>query len=172
MLAHVKYLWYVLRHRWFVMLACFRCGLIWRGLTHDLSKFRPSEWFPYVASFYGPQYPPLQDTHGDARNDALSSGRFKERIRARFDHAWLLHQKRNDHHWQWWILVNDTDGTYPTPMSDRARQEMLADWRGAGRAQGKPDTVGWYMKNRDKMVLHADTRAWIESQLLKGGARW
>lgn len=45
-------------------------------------------------------------------------------------------------------------------------KEMLADWQGAGRAQGHGDnTLGWYAKNRDKMLLHPETRAWIEQQI-------
>jgi hypothetical protein len=50
-------------------------------------------------------------------------------------------------------------------MPDKYRREMLADWRGAGRALGKPDTQAWYAANRDKMKLHPETRAWIEQQL-------
>lgn len=34
-------------HKWLVMKHCFRLGLYWRGLTHDLSKYMPSE-FAYV----------------------------------------------------------------------------------------------------------------------------
>lgn len=47
-------------------------------------------------------------------------------------------------------------------------KEMLADWRGANKAQGgdgKADSLKWYEKNRTKMVLHPDTRIWIEEQL-------
>ena len=53
----------------------------------------------------------------------------------------------------------------PLPMPDRYRREMLADWRGAGRAYGNPDTRKWYEKHKHKIIIHAETRAWIESQL-------
>ena len=43
--------------------------------------------------------------------------------------------------------------------------EMLCDWRGAGRAQGTPDTAAWYMAHGHKMQLHTGTRAWVERQL-------
>ena len=49
--------------------------------------------------------------------------------------------------------------------SDLARREMLADWRGAGKALGTPDTAAWYTANRENMILHEDTRAWIEKEL-------
>ena len=44
--------------------------------------------------------------------------------------------------------------------------EMLADWRGAGKAQGKSDTRGFYIANKDRMTLHPETREWIEKQLV------
>lgn len=50
-------------------------------------------------------------------------------------------------------------------MPDVYRREMLADWRGAGRATGNPDTKAWYLKNRHNMRLHPDTRVWIEREL-------
>jgi len=58
-----------------------------------------------------------------------------------------------------------SDKIVPLPMPDRYRKEMLADWRGAGRAYGNQDTVGWYVKNRDQIQLDGITRDWIEIQL-------
>ena len=34
----------VTRHRRLVRKNCFRVGLYWQGLTHDLSKFTPTEF--------------------------------------------------------------------------------------------------------------------------------
>jgi len=143
---HWRYFSYVLRHKWFVFVECCKLGVPWRGVAHDLSKFRPSEWIPYARYFYG---------------DYLS----KEGVERSFDLAWLHHQKRNKHHWQWWVLPLDDGGQKILPMPDVYCKEMLADWYGAGRALGKPDTVAWYVRNRDKMLLHHETRAWIEQQL-------
>jgi hypothetical protein len=42
---------------------------------------------------------------------------------------------------------------------------MVADWIGAGLAQGKPDVLGWYLANEHKMLLHSDTRASVERLL-------
>ena len=49
---HLKYAGYVFRHKFYVALACFKQGLYWRGLTHDMSKFLPTEWTPYAEFFY------------------------------------------------------------------------------------------------------------------------
>lgn len=157
--AHLLYLKYVLRHKWFVFLACLEFGLIWRGIRHDWHKFLPSEWFPYVNFFYGKKSEPIQ------RRDSTGYYKPTDTGDAAFDFAWLLHQKRADHHWQWWVLPEDDGGLKVLKMSDAAMKEMLCDWRGAGRAQGKPHTWQWYEVNKGKMQLHPETRAWIEQEL-------
>lgn len=172
MIAHWKYLNYVLRHKWYVFLWCCRYWIPFAGIVHDLSKFHPSEWFPYVDYFYGGdpersyggnRYP---DRHyGDWRN-YMGEKYTQAWVDARFDAAWNHHQKRNPHHWQYWVLHEDSGKTACIAMPDRYRREMLADWRGAGMAiNGKDDTRNWYLKNRTNMLLHPNTRQWIESEL-------
>jgi hypothetical protein len=156
MSQHLQYLRYVLRHKWFVFLAGFDlCVPIWRLIVHDWTKFQPVEWFPYVRFFYG---------NGRSR-EQLGSYSADQVQDGDFELAWNHHQKRNDHHWQYWIRFGD-DGTVLTiPMPDVCRREMLADWRGAGRALGKTDTPAWYEANKEKLQLHPETRAWVEVQL-------
>lgn len=165
MCKHWRYLKYVATHKWYVFLECWKLGIPWQGIIHDLSKFRPSEWFPYVEYFYGPKKPKLMDTHGEARQVALNTGYYHEIGIVAFDTAWLKHQHRNPHHWQYWVLSQDDDGIKVLDMPDKYRKEMLADWRGAGKAQGKPDTAAWYKANKHKMKLSPKTRFWIESRL-------
>lgn len=50
-------------------------------------------------------------------------------------------------------------------MPERYRREMLADWIGAGAAQGTPDTRGWYAARGKNLPLGPETRAWVERQL-------
>lgn len=161
---HVKYLKYVLRHKWFVSLECFRHKLYLRGLLHDLSKFLPSEWFPYVNFFYGKPQSFVE----------TKTGYYKPTVTGdlAFDFAWLLHQKRNDHHWQWWILPEDEGGVKLLEMDVDAVFEMLCDWCGASRAQGNGGWEGvfkWYEVNGHKMQLHKDTRDLVESILTHKG---
>jgi hypothetical protein len=41
-MKHVRYLSYVVRHKWFVLLAGIKTGApLWRLLIHDWSKFAP-----------------------------------------------------------------------------------------------------------------------------------
>jgi hypothetical protein len=141
-MKHLDYACYLARHKYYVFLECWKLGIAWQGFVHDWSKFLPDEWLPYAEYFYGWGY-----------------------NQSEFDKAWLLHQKRSPHHWQYWVLMEDSGKTKALDMPLRYRKEMLADWRGAGMAQGKPDTAAWYAKNKERMVLHPDTRAWIEKML-------
>jgi hypothetical protein len=155
---YYKYFRYVLRHKWYVFIEACKLGVPWRGFVHDLSKFLPSEFAPYANFFYG------KKTVFKGRDE---SGYYKPVNTGddKFDYAWLLHQKRNKHHWQWWLLPTDEEGNKVFDMPVQYRKEMLADWRGAGKALGTPDVLKWYVKNRDKMVLHPETRKWVEDEL-------
>jgi hypothetical protein len=155
------YFKYAMRHKWYVFLECWKLGIPWLGIIHDMSKFYPSEWMPYMRHFFnsdGSLRPKTRDKTGYYKPTDTGDDDF--------DGAWFLHQKRNKHHWQWWILPEDSEGLKTIPMPERYMKEMLADWRGAGRAQGTPDTPGWYRANGHKLQLHSVSRAWIERRLL------
>ena len=145
-----------MRHKWYVFVECVKAGEIWRGITHDLSKFRPDEFIPYAKYFY--EYMPHKDEidfFGDDRE-------YEEE----FNYAWLRHIHRNPHHWQHWMLQEDDGDALLMEMPLRYKREMLADWRGAGKAiNGFDDTTNWYLKNRDKMKLTALTKTYIERKL-------
>lgn len=146
---HLAYLRYVLRHKWYVFHACLELRVpLHQAILHDWSKFLPSEWFAYVATFYAP---------GGSKRYIESSD---------FDRAWNRHQKIQPHHWQFWLLSMDSGTTHPLEMPERFVREMVADWVGAGLAiTGKREVMSWYLKNRDKMQLHLKTRARVEQLL-------
>lgn len=158
-MKHLRYLRYLLRHKWFV----FRAGLrlrvpIHQLVFHDWHKLLPDEWFPYANYFYG-NYPSVQDIHGDQRNWI---SQYKEDVERDFDRAWLLHQKRSRHHWQSWVLLEDDGAIKPLPMPQNDIREMVADWMGAGKALNNLDVGSWYLHNRHKMRLHLATRSLVE----------
>lgn len=144
-----KYLKYIIRHKYYVAQECFKYGLYWRGIMHDMSKLLPSEFFAYADYFYA---------NGDERA---------------FDMAWLKHQKRNDHHWQWWILNEDSGASKYMEMSWDAMTEMICDWVGAGKAMGKVspkddpfyETRAWYRANQNKIRLNITTRQWVKFRI-------
>ena len=153
-----KYLRYVLRHKLYVYLEGRKLGVgRLQLLKHDLSKFRPDEFLPYARYFYG-----RRDIPEGYREAYYVVGK----IQRDFDKAWLLHQHRNPHHWQYWVLPLDEGRTKVLDMPDRYRREMLADWTAMGRAFGEEDPpVGWYVANRDKIRLAPRTRKAVEAHL-------
>lgn len=168
MSQHWKYLKYVLRHKWFVFVECLRLGVpIWTAILHDWDKFLPSEWIPYSRFFYGGDYFPSRESHeGFGRPSMLGIFIYtREDVERDFAAAWNQHQKINKHHWQYWMLTWDRGETECLPMPDVYLLEMIADWRGAGRALGKPDTLAWYLKNKDNIKLHPATRGHLEYEL-------
>lgn len=151
-MKYLNFLAYLIRHKWFVFLECLRLGVPWQGLLHDISKFLPDEFRAYAD-----YYQRLRLCNGE--NPSIASEDDSHTL------AWLVHQKRNRHHWQWWVLFGDRAEPTILPMPDRYIREMVADWRGAGMAQGQPDTIGWYRANRERMLLHPSTRSQVESLL-------
>lgn len=150
--AHLNYLRYVLRHKWFVLLAGLRLGVpLWRLIVHDWTKFTPAEWSPYVAYFWGPK---IDGQHPPGVKDA-----FKE--------AWRHHWRHNSHHPEHWQDVRDDGSITAREMPLDDTREMIADWVGAGLAQGKPDTHAWYEANRGRLILHSWTRMRVERYLAR-----
>jgi hypothetical protein len=150
MKPHLMYLRYVLLHKWYVFLEGLKLGVpIWGLVVHDWTKFMPVEWKPYALSFYGPwKY--------DERPQKLID---------ECDQAWLHHQHHGPHHWQFYVLMEDSGNIKVLEMPDRYRREMLADLHGIGRQPGFSSTKDYYLNNKDNMQLHPNTRDWVEDQL-------
>ena len=47
----------ITHHKLLVMEGCFQVGLIWQGLTHDLSKYSPTEFLPGAKYYQGTRSP-------------------------------------------------------------------------------------------------------------------
>lgn len=165
-MKHLNYLHYLLRHKWFVILASLRIGAsLWLAIIHDASKFKPSEWMPYVDYFYGKRH--AAEVAEAFRIYGLAElPPYGFYAKDRFNIAWLHHQKRNKHHWQYWLLTKDSGETFPLPMPRRYVLEMVADWMGAGRViTGKWEVRAWYEKNKEKIQLHPETKILVEEIL-------
>ena len=76
----------VIRHKNKVLVHCIKCGLPFRGLVHDLSKFSPSELFESARYYQGNRSP-----IGACRRATGVS------------YAWLHHKGRNKHHIEYWL---------------------------------------------------------------------
>ena len=152
---HGRYLWYVLRHKWYVLCESWRMGIVRQGLMHDWDKLSWRQWGPRADSLErGGRH--LQDDNG-----YFASGKIPNELGL----AWLRHWHGSPHHWQWWVMVLDDGQTKVLPMTDRYRREMLADWLAVSRTADRLDMLPWYEKHRDRMLLHPETREWVERQL-------
>ena len=75
----------ITKHRHLVMRHCFKAGIPWRGLLHDLSKYSPTEFIPGVRFYTGDRSP----TAGERKHYGFSK-------------AWMHHKGRNKHHYEYW----------------------------------------------------------------------
>jgi hypothetical protein len=117
----------------------------WQALTHDWSKFLPSELIPYAQTFYQP----------DGSRHYVETDTFQ--------HAWNAHVKRQPHHWQYWLLPFDRGETKALDMPEKYIKEMVADWAGASMAQGQGfDPSDWYYSKATHYMLHERTRVRVE----------
>lgn len=142
----------IVKHKWYVFLACKDCGIIWRGIKHDLSKFSLKEFVPGAKYFQGNSSP----------IDA-------EKIIKGYSIAWQHHKGHNTHHWQYW-LDNKGKEIIPLKMPYNDVVELICDWIGAGKAYNKgkwtqEEPWNYWMKNKDKMLFHPDTYRFIEESL-------
>jgi hypothetical protein len=173
MRPHLRYLSYVVRHKWFVLRAGLKTGApLWRLVIHDWSKLTPAEWFPYVQTFYGrpPDAAELRRRFHGRPNDAQNLADWESDRKAAFDKAWLHQQHRNPHHHQHWLLREDDGPWRALAMPEPLVREMVADWMGAGRAiTGRWDAASWYAGAAGKMILHPDTRTLVEQLVAEYG---
>lgn len=114
---------------------------------HDKSKYEKDEWVPYRDYFYG----------GDQESKSIND---------RFDFAWNLHQKRNPHHWQYWVLVKDSGDIIPQDIPIEYVLEMLCDWHSFSAKDKLSTAKFWYNENKGKMILSDKTRSLIDTLLV------
>ena len=157
-----KYLFYIIRHKWYVMIECFKRGLIWRGLLHDLSKLLPDEFFPYMNWFYNKYGVNIENKQKIDNKDVRKHKKFFDN----FNKAWLKHQHRNKHHYQYWNLLYDDGTEKQLKIPDKYKIEMLCDWIGAGKAIiGKNNIKDWWNKTKDKKKINKKVFKWLEREI-------
>jgi hypothetical protein len=163
MKKHWLYLRYLLRHKWFVFQAGLKTGApLWRLVIHDWSKFTPAEWWPYAENFYG-DGKILREKQKGPLGLLFSQRARLDWLQLQFDRAWLHHQHLNPHHWQHWVLREDSGDVKLLPIPKHFIREMVADWAGAGRAiTGSWDLGVWYAKNKDRQLMEFFSRREVD----------
>jgi len=147
-------------HRRLVRSYCLRLGLVWQGLTHDLSKYSPVEFWRGAKYYVGYRSP----------NDM-------ERRDTGVSKAWLHHKGRNRHHFEYWIdyIINE-DGSISfggNKMPKKYVAEMFCDRVAASRVyKGDEYTdaapYDYFMRAKkltDWKMMHPETAAELEKML-------
>ena len=138
-------------HRFLVMVGCFRVGLIRQGLTHDLSKYSPTEFWEGARYYQGNRSP----------NAA-------EREDKGYSEAWMHHKGRNRHHYEYWTDMNRQTKCYESvPMPRRYLAEMVMDRIAAcktyeGKAYTQASALNYFLKSRERELMHPKTREELE----------
>ena len=105
----------ITHHKWLVLKGCFRVGLYWQGITHDLSKYSLTEFREGARYYQGTRSP----------NTA-------EREDKGYSEAWMHHKGRNRHHYEYWTDISRQTRNYESvEMPRKYLVEMVMDRRAA-----------------------------------------
>ena len=141
------------KHRALVRKHCFKLGLYWQGLTHDLSKYSPVEFWTGVKYYQGDKSPNFAERK--ANNG--------------YSYAWLHHKGRNKHHLEYWIDYDLSDGAtmMGLEMPPRFLAEMFCDRVAAsktyrGSSYKDSDPYEYLMLVKDHYIIHPKTLSELE----------
>ncbi len=144
----------ITRHRHRVIVHCFKAGIGWQGLRHDLSKYSPAEFIAGARYYLGTRSP----------NEV-------ERELYGYSPAWLHHKGRNRHHFEYWTDYNpQTKTVEPVKMPLRYVAEMFCDRVAASKIyQGDSYTcrhpLDYYLRGKPRRRIHPETAALLEEWL-------
>lgn len=144
------------RHRRLVRHYCLRLGLVWQGLTHDLSKYSPTEFWRSAKYYQGYRSP----------ND-------QERLVNGVSLSWLHHKGRNRHHFEYWTDYGVSgEGIIGVEMPKKYVAEMFCDrlaaskvYRGQDFQPGDPYQFFQYGKKK-RLLMHPATSELLETILI------
>ena len=109
----------ITRHKILVAKGCFKLGLYYQGIMHDMSKYSPTEFLAGAKYYQGTASP----------NNA-------ERMDKGISTAWLHHKGRNRHHFEYWIdysIDKEHPGLVGMKIPKKYMAEMFVDRVSAGK---------------------------------------
>ena len=150
----IKHFKTITKHRHAVIRHCFKCGIGWQGLFHDLSKYSPTEFVPGARYYLGTRSP----------NE-------KERELFGYSLAWMHHKGRNKHHFEYWVDLNVATKRYePVPMPTRYVTEMFCDRVAAckiyrGKDYTDSSALEYFLRGNARSKMHEKTADMLEEWL-------
>ncbi len=133
---------------------CFKAGIGFQGLFHDLSKYSLAEFIPGAKYYLGTKSP----------NE-------KERELFGYSLAWMHHKGRNKHHFEYWVDLNTATKRYePVPMPMRYLTEMFCDRVAAckiykGRDYTDSSALQYFLRGNARSKMHVETADLLEEWL-------
>lgn len=146
----------ITKHKWYVFKHCCKAHLFRQGLTHDLSKYSPTEFFESV-KYYNGKHSPIDECKS-VKGYSL---------------AWLHHKGKNKHHFEYYI-DNINGEQVAIQMPYQYALELVCDYLGAGQAYSKSRTNSrfyvdeykwWENKCKKPLALHPHTKDFISTML-------
>jgi hypothetical protein len=139
----------VCKHKAVVFKQCRECGLFWRGLVHDMSKFSPTEFASSARYFQGDKSP-------------IEA----EKAETGYSAAWMHHKGHNPHHWEYWIDFNESGNVVTYKIPYKYVVEMVCDWIGAGMVYNgeqwtQSSPMDYYKQVREGRHFHPRTEELI-----------
>ncbi len=150
-----RHLSIITRHRHAVLRHCFKAGIGYRGLLHDLSKYSITELSAGMKYFQGSRSP------NEAEREAVG-----------YSAAWLHHKGRNRHHFEYWTDYNPkTKSVEPVEMPLVFVKEMFCDRVAASKiygGKGYTDSyaLNYFERGKPTRVIHPKTSELIEGLLV------
>ena len=145
----------ITKHRNKVIYHCAKCGILWRGLCHDLSKYSPTEFIPGAKYFVGTRSP----------NEL-------ERGEKGYSSAWLHHKGRNKHHFEYWTDYNMSERrVMPVKMPFILVVEMFCDRVAASKIYQRDKytdshPIEYFLRGKPNRIIHPETSDLLESLLV------
>lgn len=146
----LKHLKTVRKHRKYVRQMCWKMGLFWQGLMHDLSKYSIEEL--KMCKYWTGKGSPHQ-----ACREAIG-----------YSPSWMHHYHRNKHHFQFWWDEDELGKIIPIKMPYKYVIESFCDMVGASKAYNPknwvPESVWayWVEKCKGKRIMNAESEYLVE----------
>ena len=141
----------ITKHKFLVMQGCFKVGLYWQGLTHDLSKYTPTEFLNGAKYYQG-----------------IRSPNAAERDHKGYSEAWMHHKGRNKHHYEYWTDLSKQTRKYESVLMPRKYLvESVMDRRAASMtyladAYTDSSAYEYFDKSLEKVLMHPQNSKELE----------
>lgn len=144
----------ITKHRHQVIAHCYKAGIFFQGLFHDLSKYSPTEFIVGGRYYIGTKSP------NEGEREAIG-----------YSTAWMHHKGRNKHHYEYWTDYNpQSKKIEPVKMPLRYVIEMFCDRVAASKIYMKKrysddSALVYFLNAKPRLVIHPETSALLEKLL-------